>query len=97
MKLEKMQGATEDWVLEDPTKRHVISIVGDKGKGLSSSAIHGVVEDIVGTMVNEMLADEDVAFLIKFAMEVYNNIKEEEESEEEHPKSVRHKGSTIVS
>lgn len=96
MKLDKLQKATEDWVMEDPTKRHVFSIVGDKEKGISSSALHGVADDIVGTIVNEMLVDEDMTYLLKFAIEVYDNIKNEER-EEELPKSIKHKGSTIVS
>lgn len=84
MKIDKrkqMEDASEAWVMENPEKRTIFCVIGDKESNSTSCGVHGREDIIVETIVNECLADETIAQLVLTSAQVYNNIIEEEKKE----------------
>lgn len=84
MKIDKrkqMEDASEAWVMENPEKRTIFCVIGDKESNSTSCGVHGREDLIVEAIVNEMLSDETIAQLILTSTQVYNNIIEEEKKE----------------
>lgn len=84
MKIDKrkqMEDASEAWVMENPEKRTLFSVIGDKDSNSTSCGVHGREDLLCEAIVNEMLSDEVIANLILTSSQVYRNILEEEEKE----------------
>lgn len=84
MKIDKrkqMEDASEAWVMENPEKRTLFSVIGDKDSNSTSCGVHGREDLLVEAIVNEMLSDEVIANLILTSSQVYQNIIEEEKKE----------------
>lgn len=80
-KRKQMEDASEAWVMEDPDKRTLFSIIGDKETNTTSCGVSGREDLIVEAIVNECLADETIAQLVLTSAQVYNNIMDEEKKE----------------
>ena len=76
-----LEEATEAWVMENPEKRTIFCVIGDKESNSTSCGVHGREDLICEAIVNEMLSDETIAQLILTSTQVYNNIIEEEKKE----------------
>jgi ribosomal protein L13 len=76
-----MEDASEAWVMEDPDKRTIFCVIGDKETNTTSCGASGREDLIVEAIVNEMLSDETIAQLVLTSAQVYNNIIEEEKKE----------------
>ena len=79
--LETLQVAIEEWLNGDPDNRHIFSITGDKKTQTTSCGIAGEVSDICSAIINEMLADEELAYLLTVAVDTFNEMKEDLEKE----------------
>ena len=79
--LEILDAATETWLKGDPDNRHIFSITGDKKTQTTSCCIAGEVEDICSAIINEMLADEELAEILIVAVDTFIEMKEDLEKE----------------
>lgn len=79
--LEILKDATEAWLERDPDNRHIFSITGDKKTKATSCGIAGEVSDICSAIINEMLSDEEVAYILTVAVDTFNEMKGELEKE----------------
>lgn len=79
--LETLQVAIEEWLNGDPDNRHIFIIMGDYKTHVSSSGIEGESSDICSAIVNEMLADEELAKILIVAVDAFNEMKRELEKE----------------
>lgn len=79
--LDILNDAMEAWLKGDPDNRHSFSITGDKKTQTTSCGIAGEVSDICSAIINEMLADEELAEILIVAVDTYNEIKGELEEE----------------
>lgn len=79
--LEILNEAMEAWLKGDPNNRHIFSITGDKKTHTTSCGIAGEVEDICSAIVNEMLADEELAEILIVAVDTFIEMKEDLEKE----------------
>lgn len=79
--LEILDAATEKWLSGDPENRHIFSITGDKKTQTTSCGMVGEVEDICSAIVNEMLADEELAEILIVAVDTFIEMKEDLEKE----------------
>lgn len=79
--IKQMEDTSKAWVNENPQERNVLCFLGDREEGITTCGIHGREDHLVETLVNEMLADDDVANVIHTAMQVYKNILAEEAQE----------------
>lgn len=77
----QLEDASEAWVNENPQERNIMCFLGDREKGETTCGIHGREDHLTETLVNEMLADDDIANIIHTAMQVYKNILAEEARE----------------
>ena len=79
--LQILNDATEAWLNGDPDNRHIFSILGDKKTQTTSCGMVGEVEDICSSIVNEMLADEELAEILIVAVDTFNEMKRDLEKE----------------
>ena len=79
--LEILEVAMEAWLKVDPDNRHIFSITGDKKTQTTSCGMSGEVEDICSAIINEMLADEELAEILIVAVNTYNDTKGDLEKE----------------
>lgn len=79
--LEILEVAMEAWLKGDPDNRHIFSITGDKKTQTTSCGMVGEVSDICSAIVNEMLADEELAKILIVAVDTFIEMKEELEKE----------------
>ena len=79
--LEILNVAMETWLKGDPDNRHIFSITGDKKTQTTSCGIAGEVEDICSAIINEMLADEELAEILIVAVNAFNDTKGDLEKE----------------
>ena len=79
--LDILNDATEAWLEGDPDNRHIFSITGDKKTQTTSCGIAGEVSDICSSIINEMLADEELAEILIVAVDTFIEMKEELEKE----------------
>lgn len=79
--LEILDAATETWLNGDPENRHIFSITGDKKTQTTSCGMSGEVEDICSAIINEMLADEELAEILIVAVDTFIEMKEDLEKE----------------
>ena len=79
--LEILEVAMEAWLKVDPDNRHIFSITGDKKTQTTSCGMVGEVSDICSAIVNEMLADEELAKILIVAVDTFIEMKEELEKE----------------
>lgn len=79
--LEILEVAMEAWLKEDPENRHIFSITGDKKTQTTSCGMVGEVEDICSAIINEMLADEELAEILIVAVDTFKEMKEDLEKE----------------
>lgn len=79
--LEILDAATETWLSGDPENRHIFSITGDKKTQTTSCGIAGEVSDICSAIINEMLADEELAEILIVAVDTFIEMKEDLEKE----------------
>lgn len=77
----QMEDTSEAWVNENPQERNVLCFLGDREEGTTTCGVHGREDHLVETLVNEMLADEDIANIIFTAMQVYKSVLAEEVQE----------------
>lgn len=77
----QVEDTSEAWVNENPQGRNILCFMGDREEGTTTCGINGREDHLVDTLVNEMLADEDIANIIFTAMQVYKNILAEEAQE----------------
>lgn len=80
-KRKQMEDASEAWVMENPEKRTIFCVIGDKESNSTSCGVHGREDLLCEAIVNEMLSDETIAQLVLTSAQVYNNIIEEEKKE----------------
>ena len=73
-----LEESTEAWVMENPEKRTILCIIGDKENNTTSCGVHGREDLIVEAIANECLVDEDIANIIMTSVEVYLSVREEE-------------------
>ena len=76
-----MEDASEAWVMENPEKRTIFCVIGDKESNSTSCGVHGREDLLCEAIVNEMMCDEVIANLILTSAQVYHNIIEEEKKE----------------
>ena len=79
--LETLQVAIEEWLNGDPDNRHIFIIMGDYKTHVSSSGMEGESSDICSAIVNEMLADEELAKILIVAVDAFNEMKQDLEKE----------------
>ena len=79
--LEILQVAIDKWLNGDPDNRHIFIIMGDYKTQVSSSGMEGESYDICSAIVNEMLADEELAKILIVAVDAFNEMKGELEKE----------------
>lgn len=79
--LDILNAAMEEWINKDPDNRHIFSITGDKKTQTTSCGMVGEVEDICSAIVNEMLADEELAEILIVAVDTFIEMKEDLEKE----------------
>ncbi len=79
--LDILNAAMEAWINKDPDNRHIFSITGDKKTQTTSCGMVGEVEDICSAIVNEMLADEELAEILIVAVDTFIEMKEDLEKE----------------
>lgn len=81
------EDASEAWVNEKPQERNMICFLGDREKEETTCGIHGREDHLTETLVNEMLADPDVANIIHTAVQVYKEVLAEEVREKTKDKT----------
>ena len=79
--LQILNDATEAWLKGDPDNRHILSIAGDKKTQTTSCGMSGEVEDICSAILNEMFADEELAYILTVAVDTFKEMKGELEKE----------------
>ena len=79
--LETLQVAIEEWLNGDPDNRHIFIVMGDYKTHVSSSGMEGESSDICSAIVNEMLADEELAKILIVAVDAFNEMKRDLEKE----------------
>lgn len=79
--LDILNDAMEAWLKGDPDNRHIFSITGDKKTKTTSCGMSGEASDICSAILNEMFADEDLAYLLTVAVDTFNEMKGELEKE----------------
>ena len=79
--LEILNDAMEAWLKGDPDNRHIFSITGDKKTKTTSCGMAGEASDICSAIINEMLADEELAYILTVAVDTFNEMKGELEKE----------------
>lgn len=83
----QLEDASEAWVNENPQERNIMCFLGDKEEGTTTCGVHGREDHLVETLVNEMLADDDIANIIHTAVQVYKNVLAEEAKEKTKDKT----------
>lgn len=83
----QFEDTSEAWVMEKPQDRNMLCFLGDRERGETTCGIHGREDHLVETLVNEMLADPDVANIIRAAIQVYKNVLAEEAQEKTKDKT----------
>jgi hypothetical protein len=73
--------AMETWLTKDPDNRHIFSITGDKKTQTTSCGMGGEATDICSAIVNEMLSDEELAYILTVAVDTFNKMKGDLEKE----------------
>lgn len=79
--LDILNEAMEAWLKEDPDNRHIFSITGDKKTKTTSCGMSGEASDICSAILNEMLADEELAYILTVAVDTFKDMKEDLEKE----------------
>ena len=79
--LDVLNDAMEAWCKGDPDNRHIFSITGDKKTQTTSCGMSGEVSDICSAIINEMLADEELAEILIVAVDTFIEMKEDLEKE----------------
>ena len=79
--LDILNDAMEAWCKRDPDNRHIFSITGDKKTKTTSCGMAGEASDICSAILNEMLADEELAYILTVAVDTFKEMKEELEKE----------------
>ena len=79
--LEILNEAMEAWLKVDPDNRHIFSITGDKKTKTTSCGMAGEASDICSAILNEMLADEELAYILTVAVDTFKELKEDLEKE----------------
>lgn len=82
--LDVLNDAMEAWCKGDPDNRHIFSITGDKRNKTTSCGMAGEASDICSAIINEMLADEELAEILIVAVDTFKEMKEELEKEGEN-------------
>lgn len=77
----QMEDTSEAWVMEKPQERNILCFMGDREEGITTCGVHGREDHLVETLVNEMLADDDIVNIIFTAIQVYKNVLAEEAQE----------------
>ena len=79
--LEILNEAMEAWCKRDPDNRHIFSITVDKKTQTTSCGMAGEASDICFAIINEMLADEELAEILIVAVDTFIEMKEDLEKE----------------
>lgn len=79
--LEILDEAIGTWLEGDIDNRHIFSIAGNKKTHTTYCGISGETSDICSAILNEMLSDEEVAYILTVAVESFNEMKEDLEKE----------------
>lgn len=79
--LDILNDAIEAWCKGDPDNRHIFSITGDKKTKTTSCGMSGEASDICSAILNEMLADEELAEILIVAVDTFKEMKEDLEKE----------------
>lgn len=79
--LEILNEAMEAWCKRDPDNRHIFSITVDKKTQTTSCGMAGEASDICSAIINEMLADEELAEILIVAVDTFIEMKEDLEKE----------------
>ena len=79
--LDILNDAMEAWLKGDPDNRHIFSITGDKKTKTTSCGMAGEASDICSAILNEMLADEELAYILTVAVDTFKELKEDLEKE----------------
>ena len=79
--LEILNDAMEAWCKRDPDNRHIFSITGDKKTKTTSCGMSGEASDICSAIINEMFADEELAYILTVAVDTFKEMKGELEKE----------------
>ena len=79
--LDILDDAMEAWLKGDPDNRHIFSITGDKKTKTTSCGMAGEASDICSAIFNEMLADEELAYILTVAVDTFIEMKEDLEKE----------------
>ena len=70
-----LNDAMEAWLKGDPDNRHIFSITGDKKTKTTSCGMSGEASDICSAILNEMLADEELAYILTVAVDTFKEMK----------------------
>ena len=79
--LDILNDAMEAWCKGDPDNRHIFSITGDKKTKTTSCGMSGEASDICSAIINEMFADEELAYILTVAVDTFKEMKGELEKE----------------
>ena len=79
--LDILNDAMEAWCKRDPDNRHIFSITGDKKTKTTSCGMAGEASDICSAIINEMFADEELAYILTVAVDTFKEMKGELEKE----------------
>ena len=79
--LDILNDAMEAWCKRDPDNRHIFSITGDKKTKTTSCGMSGEASDICSAIINEMFADEELAYILTVSVDTFKEMKEELEKE----------------
>ena len=79
--LDILNDAMEAWCKGDPDNRHIFSITGDKKTKTTSCGMSGEASDICSAIINEMFADEELAYILTVAVDTFKEMKVELEKE----------------
>ena len=82
--LDILNDAMEAWCKRDPDNRHIFSITGDKKTKTTSCGMSGEASDICSAILNEMFADEELAYILTVAVDTFNEMKGDLEKEGEN-------------
>lgn len=95
---EKLASYFTDWYSEKEEKRGGFVVLFDEDEGTTTGALCGKHGMIVNSIVNEMIAEENVRDLLFEAISTYVEVtRPQEENVEEKPKSRRKKTTKVVS
>ena len=79
--LDILNDAMEAWCKKDPDNRHIFSITGDKKTKTTSCGMAGEASDICSAIINEMFADEELAYILTVAVDTFKEMKRDLEKE----------------